>query len=601
MIVLISALLLSTGGCRKKSPDPATSKTDAVPSATIDNAQKHYQAGRKLAMQGKFDAAVEQFNKAVELNPKYFQAYDKLGMLYYSKGQHDNAVEPLEKALSLNPAVADEQANPGDIAIAAQNCAMLFDIGQSRTAFEHLTTLSKLHPDAPTVKTVMLFCKLAEEEKSSDELLFQNMSATDLDECEKKLLLAKGYVFLGNAESAMAYYDKVVSACSARPEGLTQAAYYFAMARKPEKAINICEQGLKNDPSYYPLRYVLTSVYGALEMPDEAIAIANDGVLASPHDVRCYYLLTNRYLKAGRYAAAAGVFEAMLSYVEKDPDYFTQPSQSESSDALREIENTEEGIEDTFKPEGVYANLALCHNHMQDHEKAVMYSHKALEANQEWAPAYLNLSAAYQGLKQYDKAMEVINKGIELSPSSTMLYLEKAGLYHLMDQPEKAIEPLKTALEKNPGSAMAFQGLAQTYGKLGRYEDALPYFEKAVQNTPDMLNVGNVVACYVKLNQKQKALAAFKKYTGKSSNAFVAICSKDGQRALGDQRYQDAAASFETALYADPKCTDALYGLGCVFVETDQPEKAAEMATLLEQLDIELFDKLTRQINSGKR
>lgn len=605
MILTIALLsfLLPVAGCGKKEKSAQTSgdqKAENQTTENVDAVQKCYMAGRQYAMQGKFDQAEEQFKKAIELDPDYFQAYDKLGMMYYSMGRNDEAAEFLDQAVLLNPAMADDQANPADVGIAAQNCAMLFDIGHRNEAFEYLLKLREFYPDSQTIKTVELFCKLAEEETPGDTMLFENFSATDIEPCEKYLLLAKGYVFLGNVESAMAYYDKVAQTCPEQPDALTSAAYYFAMARKPDKAIDICKKGLESAPAYYPLRYVLTSVYVALAMPDDAIEAANDGVLASPHDARFYYLLADRYMKAGRWGAAVGVYDAMLSYVEKDADYFNAGN-AEYEESLENMDLEETEIKSQFRKEIVYSQAAMCLNRNGNFEKAAEYAQKAIATDQNFVAGYLNLSRAYMGLKEYDKSLEAIKQGLELDPSSAELYMEKAAVYHQSEQLDKAIAPLEKAIELNPNSSMAYQGLAQTYAKMQQYEKALPYFEKAVKNNPDLMNVGNVVACYVKLGQKEAALAAFTTYTGQDAAAFVSICCKDGNRALGEQRYDDAARSFETAIFADKACAEAVYGLGCVYVEQEQFKRAADLATALEPLDGGLYEQLIKKMNGGQR
>lgn len=567
--------------------------------ARVEQAQKYYQAGRQLALQGRVEEAETQFKKAIELDPKNFQVYDKLGMMYYSMARNDEAAGILKQAISLNPAIIEFTSSPGDVDIAAQNCAMLFDLGYRREAFEYLLKLSGRYPESQPVKTVELFCKLAEEEKPDGEILFRDLAAADIDACEKNLLMAEGYVFLGNAESALAYFDKVGQSCLQQPDALTQAAYYFAMARKPDKAIEICTKGLGQNPTHYPLRYVLTSVYSALEMLDDAVEAANDGVLASPHDVRFYYLLADRYMKAGQWSAAVGVYNAMLSSVEKAPDYFTAvQSADEGSLEEMDLENTD--ITGRFQPELIYSEMAMCYYYTNDFEKAIETANQALAIDKEFSPAYLGLCRGYTGLKQYNEALKVIDQAIELEPTLIEMYMEKAAVYHQTEEYEKAITPLEKAIELNPNDSLACQGLAQTYAKLQQYEKSLPYFERAAKNNPNMSNVGNVVACYVKLGQKEAALSVFLTYTKQDVSAFVTICCKDGSRALSEQRYDDAARSYETAIFADKACTEALYGLGCVFVETGQFRKASDQATALESLDSVLYNQLVRKINAGR-
>ncbi len=41
------------------------------------------------------------FNKAIEINPKFAEAYNNRGLAYYIKGQHDKAISDCTKAKEI--------------------------------------------------------------------------------------------------------------------------------------------------------------------------------------------------------------------------------------------------------------------------------------------------------------------------------------------------------------------------------------------------------------------------------------------------------------------------------------------------------------------
>src|SRR3989338_4019577 len=66
-------------------------------------ARGHNNLGNAYNNKGQYDRAIENFNKALALDPNYTHAYYNLGAAYGNKGQHDMVIESFNKAIALNP------------------------------------------------------------------------------------------------------------------------------------------------------------------------------------------------------------------------------------------------------------------------------------------------------------------------------------------------------------------------------------------------------------------------------------------------------------------------------------------------------------------
>ncbi len=63
----------------------------------------YYNLGLIYANQGKFDLAVEAYEKAVQLNDKSYQAWHQLGLVYSAALKFDKAIVAYNKVIELNP------------------------------------------------------------------------------------------------------------------------------------------------------------------------------------------------------------------------------------------------------------------------------------------------------------------------------------------------------------------------------------------------------------------------------------------------------------------------------------------------------------------
>ena len=63
--------------------------------------------------QGRYDWAIRNFGRAIELNPRHAEAYNNRGAAYHSKGDYDQAIRDLTKAIDLNPSYARAYHNRG--------------------------------------------------------------------------------------------------------------------------------------------------------------------------------------------------------------------------------------------------------------------------------------------------------------------------------------------------------------------------------------------------------------------------------------------------------------------------------------------------------
>ena len=91
---------------------PARSSTTAVEKR--ENANVHFEEGLKLQKAGNYKDASKKYEKAVEADAEYAEAWSNLGYTYRKQGYFNEAVKAYKKAIKLSPNLAEAHEYLGE-------------------------------------------------------------------------------------------------------------------------------------------------------------------------------------------------------------------------------------------------------------------------------------------------------------------------------------------------------------------------------------------------------------------------------------------------------------------------------------------------------
>lgn len=118
LILVIIAALVWTSGCANKNPQssspnaPAASNFEKSRDPAI-NARTRFAAAQLAESQGEFSRAIEQYQKALELNPKYAEAMFRLGIVQTTTRDFGKAIETWNRYVALANGSATAYSNLG--------------------------------------------------------------------------------------------------------------------------------------------------------------------------------------------------------------------------------------------------------------------------------------------------------------------------------------------------------------------------------------------------------------------------------------------------------------------------------------------------------
>ncbi|MGR3311188.1 MAG: tetratricopeptide repeat protein [Candidatus Brocadiales bacterium] len=111
----------------------STSQPVAAKKTVANDANGHFNLGIESAKMGKLNEAIKEWEKAVDMDPKFIKAHNYLARSYYTNERFDDALNEYKKIVELDPANAMAQVSIGfvyrikrmhDEAIAACNNAL---------------------------------------------------------------------------------------------------------------------------------------------------------------------------------------------------------------------------------------------------------------------------------------------------------------------------------------------------------------------------------------------------------------------------------------------------------------------------------------------
>ncbi|MFK5891834.1 MAG: sulfotransferase [Pseudomonadota bacterium] len=164
------------------------------------NAYAHHIHGSALQCLEQMDGAIDEYKKAIQLDPKFTDAHYFLGNIYQIIGQPELAAESFEKAINLVPDFFEALNNLG---------AILIDLHRPIEAKNILDRAYKIHPNSN-----QLLCNIAGlyliGESDTDKALYYAEQAykADPDFVDALKLLGKIFYAKPDYNKALEFYQK---------------------------------------------------------------------------------------------------------------------------------------------------------------------------------------------------------------------------------------------------------------------------------------------------------------------------------------------------------------------------------------------------------
>lgn len=192
--------------------------------------------------------------------------------------------------------------------------------------------------------------------------------------------------------------------------------------------------------------------------------------------------------------------------------------------------------------------------------------------------------------KEYDKAAKSFQAAVSLAPYSeynveSSQYLVQA--YLKLEETDKAIETYLAAIQRNPDNDSLRVSLGQLYYSEDRYEEAAEQYRGAVQVDPSATNRYSYGEALLKVGNFSEAEYQFNQVKRLDPDSYAGDYGL-GKMYAQNEQYEKAIEHFERALDLQPDFYDAMAQIGYTYADMGEIEKAREVEEDLEKVDEDL-------------
>lgn len=572
--------------------------------------------GNTYFKKGEYKQAKNAYQKALEIDPAFIPAYEKLADTYLKLGDSTNANDVYAAILSLNP----------------DNTTALLKLAEFEILSKKIPSAQKriakvLTKSPSNVKALELNAELLEQEGHYQSARDAYKKIIDIDPNHKNAYmgLARIEARLGHINSAE---KSLKTATVKHPEDIRVllALYrFYSITKKYDLAEAVLLNATEKHPDDSDLLIILGQFYFNRNMYDKSEAALNKAMAVDASNIKPYLAAADIFAAASKTEKAIAVYRKALSI---EPDnlrlkcIFTRYLMRQGK-----IIEAEEMLTQVLSRQTEYFPALMLKAELlmmkEDYNPALALLNQLIEKEPRLDRLYLLKAKAQEGLGDKVAAIKTIKKTLAISPNNISAKLMLSNLYlgvgnfeaaqkenmavfnmlHqapfvrlIMGQPddinkrsrEKGIDSFDTIFKlasENPAGYLKV-GQMETFKK--KYDQLMDNFEAAFDKNPKLINIfTSIVMLHIAKEEYDLALKKctdyLKRLEGEPSLQAIVYNLKGGIFLV--QNKTDAAeTAFNEAISANPNYLQPYFGLARLYLMNRKVDKAiAQYKTLLEK------------------
>jgi len=476
----------------------ASSSKQSDPTAVAQSSAKrraeayyHFSLARNYEESGNFLNAVDEYKKAIQLDPQSSSLYIELANAYLRNRQLNNAIREAENAVRVNPESLEAHRLLGSI---YYNLVRNEDAGRAPTSSEYLKKAIQEYEkicslDTSDINSLVVLSLLYRYDGQGEKAVETAKRLLDKAPSSEAGLanLAQIYSEQGNTQEAINVFKKALEVNPNSPRILEQMAIAYEQVKDYTSAIQTYQRAMALDEDSLELRKGLAQALLDNKQDEEAEKEFLKILEADPDEGVAYFRLAQIYKNRRD-------FDKALKHYNKASSILVGSLEISFNIALLyeelgKYEKAEERFQQllklTEKPAGNYSasekqnrGAFLTHagyvsQQLEKYPQAIAYFTELKTMNGEnSARAESYIIDTHRAAKQLDKALAASENAIKAHPQDKDLQLLHADLLSESGKGAQAIERLQKMLEGSDEDAKIYSAMIQVYQREKRFNEA---------------------------------------------------------------------------------------------------------------------------------
>lgn len=475
--------------------------------------EAYYRLGLTELALGRISRAVAALNRAAELQPENEDAYERLANLYIAV-MRANAADKEDYLGEINRLTERAEAHfPNSFPVHRVRGIIALEMEDYETAERRLRQAMEEKPDDQSVAILIAQCyRGTGRPEEAEQLLRSFIKEHEASDLVSDYLYVRLFEENRRDEALEILQAKIARNPGGLQDSMQLARHYFLVGERAamEKAL---EGSLAVDGAGANAYRAVGDFYSALGMFDRADEVYRRGADVAPESRAD--LLLHRAQALTMLSREQEAFELVQEVLQDDRENSQAIAlrgalrlKTGDMDALQDAINDFESVL-TRMPENVVLRYDLAEAYLAagNRERARVEFQQAIEKRPDYMPPRYGLAKVYIGSEQYAQAITAAEEILAIRPGDRRAELIRSAAWMRMGERSQARASLQQMLTKTPDSPEPTYQLAELNLQEGNYAEAERYFRRlATADPPDSRAIVGLAEVRILTGRREEGL-----------------------------------------------------------------------------------------------